>query len=64
MLTNTLRRNELSPSRGAVVLPLQRRSGISARGVEEVDCDRALLLQRNPSVDEFSFTVDFSSRRM
>jgi hypothetical protein len=62
MLTNTVRRKELCPSRGAVVLPLQRRSGISARRVEAVDRDRALLLQRNPSVDEFSFTVDFSIR--
>jgi len=63
MLTNTVRRNELSPSTGeAVVLPLQRRSGISARRVEAVGRDRALLLQRNPSVDEFSFTVDFSIR--
>jgi len=43
-----------------VVLPLQRRSGTSARGVETVDRDRALWLQYNPSVDEFSFTVDFS----
>jgi hypothetical protein len=73
MLTNALRRNELSPFNGrvprpplgAVVLPLQRRSEISARGVETVDRDRALWLQRNPSVDEFSFTVEISpSRRM
>ena len=62
MLTKAPRRNELSPfnGRGAEVLPLQRRSGISARGVETVDRDRALWLQHNPSVDEFSFTVDFS----
>ena len=61
MLTNTLRRNELSPSMvGAVVVPLQRRSGISAREVETVDRDRVLWLQHNPSVDELSFTVDFS----
>jgi hypothetical protein len=60
MLTNALRRNELSPfnGSGAVVLPFQRRS--SARGVESVDRERALWLQRNPSVDEFGFTVDFS----
>jgi hypothetical protein len=63
MLANAPRRNELSPfnGRGAVFLPLQRRSGISARGVETVDRDHALwLLQRNHSVDEFNFTVDFS----
>ena len=62
MLANAPRRNELSPfnGRGAVFLPLQRRSGISARGVETVDRDHALWLQRNHSVDEFSFTVDFS----
>ena len=62
MLANAPRRNELSPfnGRGAVFLPLQRRSGISARGVETVDRDHALRLQRNHSVDEFNFTVDFS----
>jgi hypothetical protein len=60
MLTNAPRRNELSPfnGSGAVVLHFQRRS--SARVVESVDRERALWLQRNPSVDEFSFTVDFS----
>ena len=62
MLTNTLHPNELSPSTKAeVVLPLQRRSGISARRVEEVDRDRALLLQRNPSVD-FSIKEDAMPR--
>src|SRR6476646_9902861 len=63
MLTNTLHPNELSPSTKAeVVLPLQRRSGISARRVEAVDRDRALLLhQRNPSVD-FSIKEDAMPR--
>jgi hypothetical protein len=58
MLTNAPRRNELSPFNGSGVLHFQRRS--SARVVESVDRERALWLQRNPSVDEFSFTVDFS----
>ena len=63
MLTNAPRRNELSPfnGSGAVVLHFQRRS--SARVVESVDRERALWLQRNPSVDEFSFTVVIRSRR-